>query len=342
MRWLPFRSGMTPDDTHRGRMIMGIAEIAGTVELEDVGPDALPPDGTDRDAAAAARLPVFAPPRQVPVRLLGGLASVAGAVLAGFLVVVPMVEAAFRAPPPPPPETVVVRVAEGAFATTCTAALDAWWPRITGWQVGSAGCAVAGHLPDEPVLPEPRAADRLGRPMVVWRHLVPERGRNSVLARSAADQMVAAWPHEARIDPDGLTLWRTASLPMTEASDSEIATAPDAEADPRAPRRALGRHARRRDPPSRPGFGSRSLRGPVAGRHARRRDPLPALHRCRASRHGGSSSPPPQATRSFSRPSASGTCPSPCLKQPREGRRDEPVSPCRVSQPVGESRSARQ
>ena len=229
-RWLPVRAGMTPDDTHRGRMIMGIAEIAGTVELEDVGPDALPPDGADRDAAAAARLPVFAPPRQVPVRLLGGLASVAGAVLAGFLVVVPMVEAAFRAPPPPPPETVSVRVAEGAFAGACTEALDAWWPRITGWQVGSAGCAVAGHLPDEPVLPEPRAADRLGRPMVVWRHLVPERGRNSVLARSAADQMVAAWPHEARIDPDGLTLWRTASLPMTEASDSEIATAPDAEA----------------------------------------------------------------------------------------------------------------
>ena len=220
VRWLPMRPGMTPEDTHRGPMITGITEIARRVKLEDVGPDALPPDGVDRNAVAAAAVPVFVAPRRLPVRALGGLGIAATALLAGVFVVMPMIEEAFRPEPQLPPELVRAQVAPGAFGAACTAALDAWWPRIIGWQLDSAGCALAGHLPETPALPEPRARERTARPMIVWRHLVPEGGRNIVLARAAARQVLLTWPHEARLDeasPDraSLTLWSTASLPLT-------------------------------------------------------------------------------------------------------------------------------
>ena len=201
--WTPVRSGMSPEDTHRGRVIQGLAEVAPVVPLHDVDP--------------VAGTPVFVPPRRVPVRLLGGLGIAASTLLAGIFVILPMIEEALRPDPLPAPETATVRVAPDAFATACAAALDAWWPRVSGWAVSDAGCAVAGHLPEEPSLPEPPVSERLVRPMVAWRHLVRQDGRNDVLARGAARQMIATWPHEARLDDGALTLWRTESLPMVAA-----------------------------------------------------------------------------------------------------------------------------
>ncbi len=220
MRWLPVQAGMTPADTHRGQMIAGIAGISETVEMHDVGPDVPAPPGIDRDVALDASLPVFAPPRRLPVRLLAGLGIGAGAMVAAVFIVVPLIEVALRPAPPPPPEMVSVQVAPDAFGAACTTALDAWWPRITGWRLYSAGCAMAGHLPGEPVLPEPQATDRTSRAMVVWRHLVPEGGRNIILARAAAGQILATWPHESRLDEAGLALWSTASLPLTPTDGS--------------------------------------------------------------------------------------------------------------------------
>ena len=215
VRWLPVRDGMTAADTHRGQMIAGIAEISETVVLHDVGPAAPAPPGIDRDAAMAASPPVFVPPRRLPVRLLGALGIGFAATVAGVFVILPMVEEALRPPPPPPPEMVRVHVAPDAFGTACTKALDAWWPRITSWRLDSAGCAMAGHLPENPVLPEPRATDRTSRAMVVWRHLVPKDGRNIVLGRRAAGKVLGEWLHESRLDEASLTLWSTASLPLT-------------------------------------------------------------------------------------------------------------------------------
>ncbi|MYG28121.1 MAG: hypothetical protein F4213_19220 [Boseongicola sp. SB0677_bin_26] len=198
--WTPVHAGMTPADTHRGRVIQSLACIAPDVPLHDVEP--------------APATPVFVPTRRVPVRLLGALGTGAAAFLAGVVVILPMIEEALRPDPLPAPEMVSVRVADGAFAGACTEALDAWWPRITGWRLDSAGCAMAGHLPEEPHLQEPHFTERTARPMVVWRHLVPESDRNVVLARAAADQVIASWPHEARLDQTSLTLWRTAALPL--------------------------------------------------------------------------------------------------------------------------------
>lgn len=215
VRWLPVHAGMTSDDTHRGRMITGIADISETVDLHDVGPAVPAPQGIDRDAALAASPPVFVPPRRLPVRLLAGLGIGVGAMVAGIFVILPMIEEALRPPPPAPPEMVRVHIAPGAFGTACTKALDAWWPRITGWRLDNAGCALAGYLPETPVLPEPRATDRTSRAMVVWRHLVPEDGRNIVLGRRAAGQVLGKWPHESRLDEASLTLWSTTALPLT-------------------------------------------------------------------------------------------------------------------------------
>ena len=232
VRWLPVQAGMTSEDTHRGQMIAGIAEISETVDLHDVGPAAPAPLGVDRDAALAASPPVFVPPRRLPVRLLAGLGIGVGAMVAGIFVILPMIEEALRPPPPPPPEMVRVHIAPDAFGTACTEALDAWWPRITSWRLDSAGCAMAGHLPENPVLPEPRATDRTSRAMVVWRHLVPKDGRNIVLGRRAAGKVLDEWPHESRLDEASLTLWSTASLPLTplEGADAEASQSSDPDA----------------------------------------------------------------------------------------------------------------
>ena len=116
---------------------------------------------------------------------------------------------------------VSVRIEDGAFARACTTALDAWWPRRVGWQLDNAGCALAGHLPATPDLPVMEIPARPIQPMVIWQHLVPEAGRNTVLARDAAEQVVERWPHEARLDPDGLTLWKTAALPLVPVEGDE-------------------------------------------------------------------------------------------------------------------------
>ena len=214
-------------------MIRGIAALAPDVPLHDVEPD-------------TAGMPTFVPPRRVPVRPLAGTAAAGVAALVAAVAVVPAVRPLLETPPPPPPETVGVHVAPGAFAEACAAALDAWWPRVTGWRARGGGCAVSGYLPEDPVLPEPGAADpagtaeppRLSRPMVAWRVLVPVSGRNAVLARAAADRTVAAWPHGARTAADTLTLWRAGALPLVPA-DGRAAGAPALHPDPEAVRDRL-------------------------------------------------------------------------------------------------------
>lgn len=212
VRWTPVRPGMVPADTFRGPFIQGLARIAPDVPLHDVEP--------------AAGTPVFVPPRQVPVRLIGALGAGASALLSGFLFVAPAVQALFETPLPPPPEMVAVAIPAGAFASACTQALDAWWPRVIGWRTEASGCALSGHLPREPVLPEPQATDLLARPMTVWRHLVPENGRNAVMAQAAAEQMIGTWADESRLDEADLTLWRTASLPLAPAETAGEGTPP--------------------------------------------------------------------------------------------------------------------
>ncbi|MXW34081.1 MAG: hypothetical protein F4Z60_00020 [Chloroflexi bacterium] len=210
--WTPVRPGMTPADSFRGPVIQRLADIAPDVPLHDVEP--------------AAGTSVFLPPRRVPVRLLGRLAGGATALLAGVLFVVPAVQALLEPDAPPAVETVAVAIPPGAFASACTGALDAWWPRVTGWRAGSSGCALAGHLPQERDLPEPEATRRLARSMTVWRHLVRDPARNKALAIAAAGQLVATWPHEARLGDDGLTLWRTASVPLGRARTPVDGAAP--------------------------------------------------------------------------------------------------------------------
>ena len=200
------------EDTHLGRLQQHLAHIAPTLPVEEVALDV----ATD---AALDDLPRFVPPRRIPAKVIAGLGGGIALLLAGAFVVIPMVEAAFETPPPPPPERVSVRIEDGAFAAACTAALDGWWPRVVGWQPDSAGCALAGHLPETPVLPDLPIPARLLHPMVVWHHLAPAESRNAVLAHSAAEQMIESWPHEAQISPEGLTFWQVVSLPMGPVKD---------------------------------------------------------------------------------------------------------------------------
>ena len=205
--------------TQRDRIRQGLAHIAPTLPLADIEPDAVSDD-----------LPRFVHPRRVPARLLGTLGAGALLLLAGVFVVVPVIREMLRAPPPPPPELVRVHIAPGAFAAACTTALEAWWPRRVGWQVASSGCAMAGHLPAQPHLPDPEQTDRLVAPMVIWRHLAPDGNRNAVLARAAAEQLLDSWPHDARLDLGGLTLWQVAPLslvPAQEAGPGRAAFEPD-------------------------------------------------------------------------------------------------------------------
>ena len=198
--------------TERGRMIQGLAHVAPDVTLHDLDPTR--PSGLSAaEESSLAATPVFVAPRRVPVRLLGLLGAGTAAALAGVFVVMPLVEEAFRPPTTPPPEMVTVAIAPGSFARACTAALDDWWPRVTGWRTGSSGCALAGHLPEGHPFPAPMA-EGPARAMVAWRSLVPESGRNAVLAAAAAEQAIATWAHEAEMDETGVTFRRTASLPL--------------------------------------------------------------------------------------------------------------------------------
>ena len=199
---------LTEGDSNRGRLQQHLAHIAPTLPVEEVALD-----------TALDDLPRFVPPRRIPAKVIAGLGGGIALLLAGAFVVIPMVEAAFETPPPPPPERVSVRIEDGAFAAACTTALDGWWPRVVGWQPDSAGCALAGHLPDTPVLPDLPIPARLLHPMVVWHHLAPAESRNAVLAHSAAEQMIESWPHEAQISPEGLTFWQVVSLPMGPVKD---------------------------------------------------------------------------------------------------------------------------
>ena len=208
--------------TERGRLIQALAHVAPDITLHDLDPTR--PSGLSAaEEGSLAATPVFVAPRRVPVRLLGLLGAGTAAALAVGLVVVPLIEEAFRAPPPPPPEMVTVAVAPGSFAEACTAALDGWWPRVTGWRTGSSGCALAGHLPEGHAISAPMA-EGPARPMVAWRSLVPVSGRNAALADAAAEQAIATWAHEAEMDETGVTFQRTASLPLVPTdAEREVA-----------------------------------------------------------------------------------------------------------------------
>jgi len=211
--WLP------GEETDRGRILQHLAHIAPTLPLEDVDFETTGGD-----------LPCFVAPRHVPARWLGGVTTAAALLLAAVFVILPKVEEAFRVPPPPPPEMTRVQIEQGAFATTCTKTLDAWWPRVVGWQLSSTGCALAGHLPDAPVLPDMAIPARPLQPMITWHHLTAEADRNTILATSAAERVIGTWPHDARMTDEGLTFWQVTFLPLVPVENTEADPAFDAEA----------------------------------------------------------------------------------------------------------------
>ncbi len=202
------------------RVRQSLDHIALTLPVEEIEPDALSGD-----------LPRFRPPRRVPVKFLGGLGAGTAVVLAAVFLVPPVIETWFETPPPPPPEMVSVRVEQRAFARVCSTALDAWWPRVVGWQLDSAGCALAGHLPNAPALPDLPVPARLLHPMVSWHHLTPAPDSNAVLAQSTAERMIGTWPHEAQLTADGLTFWQVTSLPLVPVGDGDM-TPPESRFDP--------------------------------------------------------------------------------------------------------------
>jgi len=229
VRWFPAGSVATPDHTHRGAMIDGFAHIARDLPLHDIALQ-----------SGAVAGPVFTPPRRVPVPLLASLCG--GAALCAVLVfvAVPLVQELLREPPPPPVPMVTLQPKPGAFAEACLTDLTAWWPRIVGWDVVSTGCAVTGHVPQDLMIASPVADSPLSQPLVIWRRVAARADRNSVLARSAADQAVAAWnpgksvgnnpedpgspdvpPYGAHYDDFGrLILWKTAALPLIESAET--------------------------------------------------------------------------------------------------------------------------
>ena len=152
-------------------------------------------------------LPIFTAPPRVPARVLGLAAAGASALFIGIFIVLPAIQSLFEAPPAPPVAMTDVVIKEGAFAGVCLASLNAWWPRSVGWAISGRGCALAAHLPSTPVLPNPGRSDRMFEPMIIWAHYTVASDRNPVLARSAAEQIITTWPHEARLDGKTLTLW---------------------------------------------------------------------------------------------------------------------------------------
>jgi len=244
VRWFPAGSVATPDHTHRGAMIDGFAHIARDLPLHDIALQ-----------SGAGAGPVFTPPRRVPVPLLASLCG--GAALCAVLVfvAVPLVQELLREPPPPPVPMVTLQPKPGAFAEACLTDLTAWWPRIVGWDVVSTGCAVTGHVPQDLMIASPVADSPLSQPLVIWRRVAARADRNSVLARSAADQAVAAWnpgksvgnspedpgspdvpPYGAHYDDFGrLILWKTAALPLIESAETPERFERDATAPSESP-----------------------------------------------------------------------------------------------------------
>ena len=213
----PVRARTACGDTARGPLLSGLlsalAHSAPGLPVVEVSPSEDP------------RLPVFRAPRRVPLRLIGGAGAGLGLLLAGVFVIAPVIEEMLTPPPPPPPEMVAVSLPPEAFAAACTQALEAWWPRVVGWRVGTTGCALPGHLPGKPALtlpaPDPGAAPHV--PLVVWRHLIPERARNRVLAGAAATRVMATWPHAAHLEAEGLTFWHTIPLPLERTGATSVA-----------------------------------------------------------------------------------------------------------------------
>ena len=194
-------------------------EVAGIATCWPAGPDAnctlilqslssAAPDTPCLDVSPRSdNLPIFTAPPRVPARVLGLAAAGAAAIFIGIFIILPAIQSLFEAPPAPPVAMTDVVIEEGAFAGVCLASLNAWWPRSVGWTISGRGCALAAHLPSTPVLPNPGRSDRMFEPMMIWAHYTVASDRNPVLARSAAEQIITTWPHEARLDGKTLTLW---------------------------------------------------------------------------------------------------------------------------------------
>ncbi|MCY4304375.1 MAG: hypothetical protein OXC62_06295 [Aestuariivita sp.] len=216
VRWFPAHSITTSDQTHRGAMIDGFSHIARDLPLYDIALQ-----------SGDADIPVFAPPTHIPVPLLVSVLGAAALVAVLLFIAIPFVQHLLREPPPPPVLMVNLHPKPGAFAEACVTNMNDWWPRIVGWDVLSTGCAVEGYVPNDVNVTWRGAGSMLAQPMVVWRQLAPEVDRNSVLARSAADQAIAAWPSDARYDDLGrLTLWKTVDLPLVTLDDTVLLDSP--------------------------------------------------------------------------------------------------------------------
>ncbi len=229
VRPLPGAERHHPDD---GTLRVALAEEAAVTRLAGVAvdggdprlPDAVRAALPDLDVRAVtpvtAGLPTLAAPARVPVPLAAALTS-AAALLATAPAWAPMVASALRPPPPPPPATVAVGPDPAAFAPLCTAALEAWWPRIAGWRPVGSGCALAGHLPEPLPVPPP---DGAGAPLVVWREALMAEDGNAVLAAAAAGRILETWPHGSLRTGDGLLLWQVRRIaPVRRPTDPDSA-----------------------------------------------------------------------------------------------------------------------
>ncbi|MCY4341010.1 MAG: hypothetical protein OXE48_06565, partial [Gammaproteobacteria bacterium] len=217
----------SPQDDVLRAPLAGLSRIAPALPRVDIDPMVI----------SRAAVPCFTPPRQVPVRLLGGAGACVALLLVGLFGAVPLLRAAFTPPPPPPVEMVEVIPEPGAFAAACTRALEGWWPRVVGWQSARTGCALPRHLPETLDLPLAAAAPADASapsgpptvPLVIWQDLRPAPARNRILAEAAATDVIATWAYEARLESGRLTLWKTVLLPLVSYAP-DATTAPGAQA----------------------------------------------------------------------------------------------------------------
>lgn len=194
---------------------------------------------TDRSAppvvtvdAAPDPGPVFVRRKAVPRRVLALGGGAIAAALVSALVLPALVERLFRETAAPAPAMVAAVSERGAFASACTSALAAWWPRIVGWTAAERGCALADSIPP---FGAPTPSDLAGAlpggvpalPFVAWMRLEPAPGANPVLAGHAARRVLSAWPHGRRESDAAMLLWQSRALPLHPVPEGDRPTPPD-------------------------------------------------------------------------------------------------------------------
>lgn len=171
--------------------------------------------------------PVFVLRNPPPVRKIGIALGGLGALGAGVLLISPLITAALQPAPEPAPEVVRVQVDRGAFATACVQGLDAWWPRIAGWQPASGGCALEGQLPRDLGLPRSLPRSDATVPLIVWQSYAREITANPVLADRAASRMIEDWPYGGRSGAGELVVWQ--ELPLRRVRVGQDSAQPEAD-----------------------------------------------------------------------------------------------------------------